>query len=111
MKTYDFKRFIPQLIEQDENLVAELTDMLEGEDDVEIRLRDDMDVVYIVGLTMDENTPKGEVRRVKHVAWKFEPVEGKFLLNASLASVLLSKQKETNWHIAQEKAYNENLDF
>ncbi len=111
MNTYDLKTFVPKLIEQDEDLIQELTALLDNTDDVEIRLRDEMDVVYIIGLTMDENTPKGEIRRVKHVSYKFEPVEGKFVLNATLASVLLSKQKETNWNIAEDTAYNDNLEF
>ena len=111
MTTYDFKTFIPQMIEQDEALISELTNFLNELSDVEIRLRDDMGVVYIIGLTKEENTAKAEVRRVKHVAYDFEAVEGKFVLNATLASVLLSKQKETNWRIAEDKAYNENLDF
>lgn len=111
MTTYDFKTFVPKLIEQDEELISELTNALNDADDVEIRLRDEMNVVYILGLTMEEETPKGEVRRVKHVAHTFEPVEGKFVLNATLASVLLSKQKETNWRIAEDQAYNDNLEF
>ena len=111
MTTYDFKTFVPKLIEQDEELIAELTNLLNESDDVEIRLKDEMSVVYIIGLTMDENTPKGEIRRVKHVQYNFNPVEGKFVLNATLASVLLSKQKETNWTIAEDKAYNDNLEF
>ena len=111
MTTYEFKTFVPKLIEQDEELIAELTELVNGSENVEIRLRDDMDVVYIIGLTMDENTPKGEILRVKHVSCTFEPVEGKFVLNATLASVLLSKQKETNWRIAEDKAYEDNLEF
>ena len=111
MNTYEFKTFVPKLIEQDEELITELSNLLIDSDDVEIRLRDDMGVVYIIGLTMDENTPKGEIRRVKHVSYVFEPVEGKFLLNATLASVLLSKQKETNWRVAEDIAYNDNLEF
>jgi hypothetical protein len=111
MNTYDFKTFVPKLIEQDADLIQELNGLLKDTDDVEVRLRDDMDVVYILGLTKDENTPKGEIRRVKHVSYKFEPVEGKFVLNATLASVLLSKQKETNWEIAEDRAYKESIEF
>jgi hypothetical protein len=111
MTTYDFKTFVPRLIEQDDDLIQELTDLLKDAEDVEIRLRDDMNVVYILGLTMDENTPKGEIRRVKHVSYDFKALEGKFVLNATFASVLLSKQKETNWTIAEDKAYDDNLEF
>jgi hypothetical protein len=92
MNSYDFKTFVPKLIEQDEMLLEELSALLNDAEDVEIRVRDEMNVVYILGLTMDENSPKAEMRRVKHVRYKFTPVEGKFALNASLASVLLSKQ-------------------
>ena len=111
MQTYDFKTFVPKLIEQDQELISELTAFVDASENVEIRLRDDMDVVYIIGLSKDENTPKGEILRVKHVSYTFEPLEGKFLLNATLASVLLSKQKETNWRIAEDKAYEDNLEF
>jgi len=111
MNTYEFKTFVPKLIEQDEELITELSNLLIDSEETEIRLRDDMGVVYIIGLVKDENTPKGEIRRVKHVSYDFEPVEGKFVLNATLASVLLSKQKETNWRIAEDKAYEENLEF
>lgn len=111
MNTYDFKTFVPRLIEQDVELIQELNELLKDTNDVEIRLRDEMGVVYILGLTMDHETPKGEIRRVKHVSYTFEPVEGIFVLNATLASVLLSKQKETNWRIAEDRAYDESLEF
>jgi hypothetical protein len=111
MNTYNIKNFIPQLIEQNPELLDELAALLKENNEAEIRLRDDAGVVYILGLTLEETTPKAELRRVKHKSHTFEPIVGKFILNASLASVLLAKQKETNAFIAEEESYNDNLDF
>ena len=89
MNTYDFRSFVPRLIEQEQAL----------------------SVVYILGILKEDDTLKAELRRIKHKRHTFDPIEGRFGLNASLASVLLSKQKETNLVVAEEEAYSDNLDF
>jgi len=83
MNTYDFKTFVPRLIEQDSELSDELTSLLQDAEDVEIRIRDTFGVVYILGLTLDDTVPKAELRRVKHKRHIFEPIDGKFALNAT----------------------------
>lgn len=111
MNTYDFRTFIPRLIEQEEALRDELAALLDDAEEAEIRIRDDFGVVYILGILKEDDTLKAELRRVKHKRHTFKPIEGRFVLNASVASILLSKQKETNLVIAEEEAYSDNLDF
>ena len=107
MQTIQFNDFIPQVIDQDTELKANLFDIIESGED-EIRIRDQKDAVFILGLKKTgEDELRVEIRRIKHLLAQIEPVEGDFMINASLAAVLIEKQKELHIKVYEEEIARE----
>jgi len=106
MKTILFEDFIPRVIEQDDTLKQELLDELASGEE-EVRIRDKKEAVYILGLKKLEDDLRIEMRRIKHLLAQMDPIPGDFALNASLASVLIEKQKELHIKVYEEEIARE----
>ena len=107
MLTIEFNDFIPKLIDQDTEIKGQLSELLKSGEE-EVRVRDQKEAVYILGLkTTDNGELRLEIRRIKHLLAQLEPAEGDFMFNASLAAILMEKQKELHIKVYEEEIARE----
>ena len=105
--TYSFDEFLEKL-EDSKVFNQEIAQLFGDLSMIELRIKDDKGVVYILQVTQGKPTLDVVIARCKHVQSKFATIKGTFKLEKTLKTIL--RELQSNAHEILDNLNDEYLD-